>query len=95
MPRLHRLVQDEYVKYGLDEFDLEARQNTAANSEEFGSLSKKQKTGHGDNRSAAGSEAHRPLSMGLTTGDTPAGFGRGSCSEDEESVVLVLQTPKE
>jgi hypothetical protein len=46
MPRLHHLVLDEYVRYGLHNFDLEAQKNTGVPAEEVGSLAKKQKTGH-------------------------------------------------
>ncbi len=83
MPRLRQLVLDEYVKNGLHDFDLEAQKNAAVPPEEVGSLVKKQKTGHGGIRIELRPDAHRPLSMGLTTGDAPPGFGWGSESEEE------------
>ena len=94
MPRLRQLVLDEYVKNGLHDFDLEAQKNAAVPPEEVGSLVKKQKTGHGGSRIELRPDAHRPLSMGLTTADPPPGFGWGSESEDEGDVVVVLQTPE-
>jgi hypothetical protein len=94
MPRLHQLVLDEYVKYGLHDFDLETQKNTTVSPEEVGSLVKKQKTGHGGSRIDLRPDAHRPLSIGLTTGDAPPGFGWGSESEEEGDAVVVLQTPE-
>ena len=94
MPRLRQLVLDEYVKYGLHEFDLQASRNAAEADEEGGSSSKKKKNGHGGRRKVVRPEAHRPLSIGLTTGDAPAGFGWGEEEEEEEDVVVVLHTPE-
>ena len=57
MPRLRQLVLDEYVKYGLHEFDLQASRNAAEADEEGGSSSKKKKNGHGGRRKVVRPEA--------------------------------------
>ena len=62
--------------------------------EDVGSLTKKQKTGHGGSLSELRPDVHRPLSIGLTTGDTPPGFDWGSESEEDGDAVVVLQTPE-
>lgn len=94
MPRLRQLVLDEYVKYDLYDFELQAQKNVAVDAEDVGSLAMKQKTGHGDSRSELCSDTHRPLSIGLTSGDTPPGFDWGSESEEDGDAVVVLQTPE-
>jgi hypothetical protein len=73
---------------------LEAQKNTGVPAEEVGSLAKKQKTGHWGSRIDLRPDAHRPLSIGLTTGDSPPGFGWGSESEEEGYAVVVLQIPE-
>jgi len=73
---------------------LQASRNAAEADEEGGSSSKKKKNGHGGRRKVVRPEAHRPLSIGLTTGDAPAGFGWGEEEEEEEDVVVVLHTPE-
>ena len=69
IPRLRQLVLDEYVKYGLHDFDLQTQKDAAVAAEDIGSLVKKQKTTHGDSRSELCPDDHRPLSIGLTSGD--------------------------
>lgn len=94
MPKLRQLVLDEYVKYGLKDYDLQAQRNATLSAEFVESQKKRQRTAQGDTRAVMRPEPQRPLSIGLSAGDAPTGKGWGSESEEEGVAVVVEQTPE-
>jgi hypothetical protein len=93
-PKLRQLVLDEYVKYGLKDYDLQAQRNATLSTEFVESQKKRQRTAQGDTRAVMHPEPQRPLSIGLSAGDAPTGKGWGSESEEEGVAVVVEQTPE-
>jgi len=90
MPRLRKAVLKEYVKHGLNDFDCQADAAEAA-AKVAAQVSKKQKTSPTSSRPTLSEQ--RPLSIGVSAGDTNADFGWESGSDDD--AIPVMKTPKD
>lgn len=94
IPRLRKVLMVAYVKYGLNEFDLEqeARQQAIDVDILESSLAPKKKKAKGkEDRIALHVEDQQALVMGLGTRDCVAGCGWGASSDEEEVVVLTVE----
>ncbi len=78
----------------MKDYDLQEQRSAAVSAEFVESQNKRQRTGHGDMRASIRPDPQRPISIGLSAGEAPAGKGWGSESEEEGAAVLVPQTPE-
>jgi hypothetical protein len=90
MPRLWKTVLKEYVKHGLNDFDCQTDAAETA-AKVAAQVSKKQKTSPTSSRPTLSEK--RPLSIGVSAGDTNADFGWESGSDDDD--IPVMKTPKD
>jgi hypothetical protein len=94
IPRLRKVLMVAYVKYGLNEFDLQqqARQQAIDVDILESSLAPKKKKAKGkEDRIALHVEDQQALVMGLGNRDCVAGCGWGASSDEDEVVVLTVE----
>jgi len=88
IPRLRKVLTVAYVKFGLNEFDLQ-QQAIEVDMHESSQGPKKKKAK--EDRRALHVDDQQALVMGLGTRDSVAGCGWGASSDEDEVVVLTVE----